>query len=136
MTRHWRLLLVAVLLASVVTVTATGGFSSATAERGVHVNVAEDPNAYLGIEQAPSETENDTTNLEVTVANQFPAGTDLTTVEVTINGTAVDFAEGNAVEPGDERTYTFGTVPCEGRITVEAQGEGVTVGLNRTVACG
>lgn len=136
MTRRRRLLLVATLLASVVVVTTTGGFSSATAERGVHVNVAEDPNAYLGVEQAPSGTENGTTNLEVTVANQFPAGTDLTNVEVTVDGTTVDFAEGNAVEPGDERTYTFRTVPCDGRITVEAQGDGVAVGLNRTVACG
>ncbi|WP_178915060.1 hypothetical protein [Natronomonas gomsonensis] len=136
MTRRRRLLLAAALLASVVVVTTTGGFSSATAERGVDVSVAEDSNAYLGVEQAPSGTENGTTNLEVTVANQFPAGTDLTTVEVTANGTTVDFAEPDAVEAGDERTYTFRTVSCDGRITVEAQGAGVTVGLNRTVACG
>ena len=135
MTRRRRLLLVAALLASVVVVTTTGGFSSATAERGVHVNVAEDANAYLGVEQAPSGTENGTTNLEVTVANHFPAGTALTAVEVTANGTTVDFAERDAVEPGDKRTYTFTAVPCDGRLTVEAQGEGVAVGLNRTVAC-
>jgi hypothetical protein len=135
MTRHRHLLLVAGLLASVVIVTATGGFSSATADRGVQVSVTEDTNAYLGVEQAHSGTGNGTTNLEVTVRNQFTADTDLTTVEVTVNGTAVDLAERDTIEPGETRVHTFTAVPCEGRLTVEAQGTGVIIGLNRTVAC-
>lgn len=129
------LLLFAGLALVVSSVMSTGGVSSVSVDRGIDVAVADDELAYLGFEQTPTNTSNDTTDLEVSVTNQFSGGTELTAVEVTINETTVDLAAGGTVSPGEEVAYTFTAVPCGDRITVVAVGAGVSVQLNRSVAC-
>ncbi|WP_336135003.1 CARDB domain-containing protein [Natronomonas amylolytica] len=129
------LLLLAALALVVSSVMSTGGVSSVSVDRGLDVAVVDDESAYLGFEQTPTNTSNATTNLEVTITNQYPAARGFTTVEVTIDETTVDLAADGTVAPGEETTHTFTSVPCGDRITVEAFGEGVSVRLNRSVAC-
>ncbi|MEF8915689.1 hypothetical protein [Natronomonas sp.] len=132
--RTW-LLLVAVVALAASSAVGTGGISAGAMDRGIHVAVADDESAYLGFEQTPTNTDGGTTDLEVSVINQFPGGTELTAVEVTINETTVDLAEGGTVGPGEEATHTFTSVSCGGRVTVEASGAGVSTRLNRSVTC-
>lgn len=129
------LLLLASLVVGVALVTSTGGVSSMTVDRGVHARVVEDQYALLGFEQNATNTTNDVTDLEVAITNQFPSGTDLTVVEVTVNGTTVDLAESDSLEPGESATHTFATVPCDDTIAVDASGNAVRVYLDRSVTC-
>lgn len=187
MSRRRQVVLVVALLAATAAVTSSGAFSTTVAERGVDVEVAEDPNAYLGFEQTQhsndgnvtanvsvtqreeetstgdvNETQEDsenetadvnetgdttgnetanltqrdsgerTANVDVTVTNQFPAGTELTTVEITANSTSVDLAP---LAPGERATHTFPSVACGDSIGIEASGDGVAVHLDRAVDC-
>jgi P pilus assembly chaperone PapD len=128
-------LLVAAVALAVSSTVGTGGISAATMERGIQGELADDRTAYLGFEQTPENTTNDTTDLEVTVTNRFPGGTELTAVEVTVNETTVDLADGGTVSPGEEVTYTFTAVSCGDRTTVVAVGSDMSVRLDRSVAC-
>lgn len=132
--RTWLLLFAALALVAS-SVVGAGGLSVGAMDRGIQGAVADDSTAYLGFEQTPTNTSNDTTDLDVTITNQYFGGTELTTVEVTINGTTVDLAEDGTVDPGEEATHTFTSVACGDRITVEALGDGVGVRLDRSVAC-
>lgn len=178
MSRRRYLSLAVALLAVSVLATSSGGFSTTAADRGVSVDVAEDPNAYLGLEQTQHSDENltatvnatdgdnetsmegenettaanttgnatgnETTNatqldggertayVDVTVTNQFPAGTELATVEVTADGTSVDLGP---LAPGERVTHTLPSVACGDSIGIEASGDGVAVRLTRTVTC-
>lgn len=129
------LLLFAALALAASSVVGAGSLSAGTMDRGVGGAVEDDSTAYLGFEQTPTNTSNDTTDLEVTITNQHSAGTELTTVEVTIGDTTVDLADDGPVDPGEGATHTFTSVACGGQITVEALGEGVGVDLDRSVAC-
>jgi len=73
-----------------------------------------------------------TAYVDVTVTNQFPAGTPLTTVEITANGTSVDLGP---IASGERVTHTFSSVSCGDSIGIEASGNGVAVNLERTVTC-
>lgn len=128
-------LLVVVLAVGVTAVTGTGGFSSATADRSAHVDVAGDQSAYLAFEQSAGNTTNGTTDLEVTVTNQFPGGTELSVVAVTVDGTTVDLAGNEPLTAGESATRTFPSVPCDGPVSVEATGTHVDVSFSRSVAC-
>lgn len=130
-----QILLLIILVAGGALVTSTSGVSSVAADRGVQGEIAEDPSAYLGFEQTPQNTADGTTDLEVTVTNQFPSGTDLTVVTVTVNGTTVDLAESDPLESGESATHTFTTVPCDDPITIKASGNSVRVSLDRSVTC-
>lgn len=146
MSRRRRVLLVVALLAVTVLVTSSTGFSATAADRDVSIEVAEDPNAYLGFEQTQYSTENVTANVnvtenssgnetayvDVTVTNQFPARTALTTVEVTVNGTSADLAP---LASGERATHTFSSVSCGEPIRIDASGDGVAVRLERRVTC-
>ena len=186
MSRRRYLSLAVALLAATALVTGTGGFSTTAADRGVSVEVAEDSNAYLGLEQTQHSRENltatvnatqpdngtdadgvnetlndgenetttanatgnttgnETTNetqldsgertahVDVTVTNQFPAGTQLATVEVTAEGKSVELGP---LAPGERATHTFSSVSCGDSIRIEASGDGVAVRLTRTVTC-
>lgn len=125
--------------------TSSSGFTTATTDRGVSVDVAEDANAYLGFEQTRDSNEtattngtqrvdaNGTTHVDVTVTNQFPAGTELATIEVTVNGTAVDIGP---LAAGERVTRAFSSVSCGDSIVIVASGVEVTVRFTRTIPCG
>lgn len=132
--RRELLLVVAVVTALAVTL-GTGGVSSISADRGVDVAVAEDDHAYLGFEQNATQVKNDTTTLEVTVRNQFPAQTSLSQVVVATNGTTVDLAENGRFESGTSSTHTFQSVPCDETVTVTASSSDVDVQFERAVSC-
>ncbi|MFB6161154.1 MAG: hypothetical protein ABEJ61_08260 [Haloferacaceae archaeon] len=135
MTRR-RLLLAATVAVVLAFVTSTGAVSTVTMDRGVEVAVADDPNAYLGVERAVTGVGDGTANLSVTVTNRFPSGADLATVEVTVDGTTADLARGDPLAPGESATHAFRSVGCGDRIAVEAFGDGVRVRLYRSVTCG
>lgn len=130
-----QILLLVILVAGAALVTSTSGVSSVSADRDVQGKIAEDPSAYLGFEQTPTNTADGTTDLEVTVTNQFSSGTDLTVVKVTVNSTTVDLAESDPLESGESATCTFTTVPCDDPIMINASGNGVRVSLDRSVTC-
>ncbi|OYR45771.1 hypothetical protein [Halorubrum sp. Eb13] len=179
MSRRRYLSLAVALLAVTALVAGTGGFSTTATDRGVSVEVAEDPNAFLGLEQTQrsgenltatvnaaqtdngtetlsdggnettatnatgNTTRNETTNatrgdenetayVDVTVINQFPAGTRLATVEVTAQGKSVELGP---LAPGERATQTFSSVSCGDSIGIKASGDGVAVRLTRTVSC-
>jgi hypothetical protein len=122
------LLLAAALVATLgLATTGTGGVDSTAADREVGVVVVADDAAYLGFEQ-DAVTTNGTTNLSVTVANRFPAGTTLTTVAVTVEDSTEDVGP---LGPGDEGTATFEFVDCDGAVLVVASGDGAGVELAR-----
>jgi hypothetical protein len=130
------LVLLAVGLFLSATVVSTGGFSSMTSDRSVHVTVAGDGDAYLGFESSPTNTTNGTTDLEVTVANQFTGGTELSTVQVTVDGKTIDLVPNGPLPAGESETHTVQSVSCDGLVSVAATGPNVAVRLTRSVACG
>jgi hypothetical protein len=131
--RH--LVLLVVVLLGVGLASSTGGFSSATVDRGLSVQISDDESAYVAFAQTPENIENGTTDLEITVTNRLPSGAALTTLEVTVDETTVDLAANDSVGPNEAATHTFSSVDCGDPITVEASGDGVSVHLVRTVQC-
>lgn len=128
------MLLVALVTVLGVTV-GTGSFSSVSADRGIEVAVTDDEQAFLTFEQNTTDTANGTRSVDVTVGNQYPAGTTLSTVTVTINGTTVDLAENGHLSSGESRTHTFESVDCDDTLSIEATGPGVEVSFERSVSC-
>jgi len=135
MSRRRTFLLVVALVTTLGLTLGTGGFSSVSADRGIDIAVTDDEQAFLAFSQNTTDTTNGTTAVDVTVGNQYPAGTALSTVTVTINGTAVDLAENGQLSTGASRTYTFESVACDETIEIEAAGSGVEVSFNRSVSC-
>ena len=117
------MLLVAAIAALSLTL-GTSGVSSVSVDRGIDVAVAEDRRAFLAFEQRTTTT-NGTTSLTVTIGNQYPDGTSLSTVTVSVGGTTVDLTIDQQLDAGEERTSTFGAVSCNDTIRVEATGAGV-----------
>ena len=130
-----QVVLVAALLASLALVSNTAAYSSVHADRGVLVQVVDDEDAYLGLQRTTTNASNGTADLDVTVSNQFAAGTDLTEVETTVDGTAVDLASGGSLAPGETSSHTFANVSCGDAVAIDASGSGVRVSLNRSVPC-
>lgn len=118
-----------------VLIVSTGGISSLLATHSVDVVATEPQHAYLGVEQTSLQPTTTTTDLEVTVTNQFPTGIVLTTVELTINGTTVDIAEHSRLEPGDSSTHTFRSISCDRTLTVTSASTDTRVQVERSVAC-
>lgn len=130
MNRRQTLALVAVFAASASLVTGTAGFSTSAVDRGMQVAVAADDAAYLGVEQAPSNTTDGTTDLDVTVTNRFPTGTDLAvTIETENHSETVDIASGVS------RTVTVSSVDCGGQLGINGTGPAVSLRLDRPVEC-
>lgn len=130
-----QVVLVAALLASLALVSNTAAYSSVHADRGVQVQVVGDEDAYLGLQRTTTNASNGTADLEVTVSNQFAAGTDLTEIETTVGGTSVDLAGGGSIAPGESVSRTFANVSCDDVVSIAASGSGVRVSLNRGVPC-
>ncbi|MFD1597850.1 hypothetical protein [Halobellus rarus] len=74
----------------------------------------------------------ETASVDVTVVNQFPAGTELATVEITVGTASADLAP---LAPGERATHTFSSAPCGASIRIEASGDGVAVTFERSVTC-
>lgn len=124
--------LVAGVVAALVAVSGSAGFTSTAADRGVEVAVVDDDEAFLGVERTTVNETDGTANLSVTVTNRFPAGTTLDTVEVAVDGnteTRTNVGTGVAV------TVEFDSVDCDESLTVNAYGTGVEVSLDRPVDC-
>jgi hypothetical protein len=132
--RYPLLLLVVGLLLSA-TVVSTGGFSSTTTDRSVHVSVAGDGDAYLGFGSSTANTTNGTTDLEVTVTNQFPGGTELSTGTIAVDGKTIDLIPNESLTAGESVTHTVRSVSCDALVSVVATGPSVAVGLDRAIKC-
>jgi len=123
-------------LVSVVGMTVgTSGASSLAAERGIEMTVAGDQTAVVGFEQTASRTANGTVDIELTVRNQFVAGTELTTVDLGVDGTTKVLAETGPLEPGERRTAAFSSVSCADEITVHVSGSDIDTQFTRPVRC-
>lgn len=131
--RGWLVLgAAAVVLA---TTAGTGAFSAVNAERGIQVTVVDDDDAYLGVAITANGTENNTTAM-VRVTNQFPDGTTLTTVTATSDDETVSLTPGaRTLDTGDASTETLSSVTCGDTITIRASGDGISVELEREIAC-
>jgi len=135
MTSKRQALLLAALGLIAISTISTSGASSVIAERGVEMTVADDHAAVVGFEQRTIHTENGTTDLELTVRNQFVAGSELTAVELRVGGTTSTLAENSPLEPGEHRTETFASVSCADEITVHVSGTGIDTRFHRPVQC-
>ncbi|MEA1930027.1 hypothetical protein [Halohasta litorea] len=111
------------------------GASSVTAERGVEMAVAGDNAAVVGFEQRAIHTANGTTELELTVRNQFGTEIELTAIEVGVGGTTEHLAENSPLEPGEHRTERFVGVSCTDEITVHVSGTDIDSRFDRPVQC-
>jgi|AntDeeMinimDraft_4_1070355.scaffolds.fasta_scaffold00237_3 subtilase family serine protease len=131
MTRR-AVVLVAAALVVLATTAGTSAFSAATIDRGLAVSVVDDDSAYLGVTLEQTDTTNGTTNLTVTVRNQFPGDSTLSNVTVTANGAAETVT---SLQSGEEATITFENATCDSTVTIEATGGGVDVALERTIDC-
>ncbi|MFO7833656.1 MAG: hypothetical protein R6V31_06280 [Halohasta sp.] len=134
MSRHRELVLLIALTAALSLTLGTSGVSSVSADRGIDVAVADDQRAFLAFEQHATTT-NETTSLEVTVGNQYPDGTPLSTGTVSVGGSTVDLAADQQLAGGEQRTFRFESVSCSDRVRIEAAGPGVTTTVERPVAC-
>ncbi len=125
-------------LALVVAVAGTGGFSSATADRGVAVDVADDASAYVGYDAAEPETVyGGNESALVTVTNRLPVSVSITDVDVDAPaGLDVHVTDsGGEIQPGAEATIVA-AISCEETIedaellvTVSVDGDNVSVTL-------
>jgi len=124
-----KLALVTLVVAVILVIPATGGFSSVSADRGMKVSIAPDGSAYLGFEQETSNINENTSSadLNVTIINRLGSGLTVT----------VDSGSGGehtkSLGPGESEEYTFFDVQCGSTIYVEASGSGVTVEFERKV---
>lgn len=110
----------------------TGAVSSISADRGMTVDIVDDKHAYLGLDVNTTTTEN-RTEVNVTVSNQFPAGT---TLDVTVSHDDVTAYPGkHSLESGETRWVAFENATCGETVTVTASGDGVAVELERDVDC-
>jgi len=134
--RRGRVLVAAALLAALVAVSGTTGYTAASAERAVEVAVADDDAAYLGFEAMTTDTAGGTTNVTVRVTNRFPAGTTLDTVTVTVaDREPVALRSAAALGSGETASERFDNVPCGAAVAVTASGDGVGVSFDRSVEC-
>jgi hypothetical protein len=110
------LVLAALVLVAMTSVTGVGSVTSMTADRGVSVAVADDGEAYLGIEFGPG----DNGTRPLTVSDH--ATTD--GLEVTVDGTT------RLATPGDPAVFT---VDCGSQIEILADGPDVRIEAVRMV---
>lgn len=100
----------------------SGSFSAMSADRGVSVAVADDPEAYVGYE-----TSCNGQTLEITITNQF--NNDFEGI-VTVDGTQESFGQ---LSPGEASKVDFKNVDDGDPITVTVWGESVSAELDRSV---
>jgi len=123
-----RLLALGFAAALLVSVTGSGGFAAASADRSVPVAVVDDDEAYLGIER--DDASDGTWNL--TLTNRLGTGE---TLDV-----AAEVGGQNAtatLDPGESETLTFTDVDCDGtaNVVATAQDGSITVEAAREVTC-
>jgi hypothetical protein len=126
--------LVLATLAVLAVILGSGGVTTMTADRNLDLHVTNDRTGYLGINQTIEPTGGEA-NLTLRVTNQFPDGTRLTTVTVTIGDRSQSLLSGGALSPGESTSETLRGVQCGETVTVEARGKETAVKRTRTVAC-
>lgn len=135
MRRRRQALCLVVLMAGAMLVTTTSGVSSMAADRSTQVAVTDDEKGYLGVEQTTTDTANGTTNLSVTVTNQFPPGATVERMGVTVDGERRDGSQTDPLRNGQADTVTFESVSCDDEVGIVVTGDGFHVQLTRAVAC-
>ena len=130
-----RLLLVLVVTLALVGVTmASAGDVTMAADRSFVVSTTDDQTAYLGFQQTV-DTTGTATNLTVNLTNQYPPGTTLTTLTVTVGGETQTPALNGGLESGERVTARFTDIDCTADITVEVSGSNESGTLVRPVDC-
>lgn len=130
-----RLLLVLIAtLVVLATAFGTSGRVNTSGDRTLAVATATDGNAYVGFEQTVERTA-EATNLTITLTNQFPPGTTLTTVTVTVGSETRSLAPTGGLLTRERVTARFSGVDCTATITVAVSGTNTTGTLTRRVDC-
>lgn len=131
MSRTRRLVVLAVLALAISVVTASGGFTTMTADRGVAVSVVDEDRMLLGVEPRAPELANGRHSDVglLTLTNQFP-GNVLTTVRA--NVTNPD-PRPPLVLPGSVRTPAALSVGESGAVTADVVCAGGSSGTERLV---
>jgi cell division protein FtsI/penicillin-binding protein 2 len=130
-----RLLLVLLATVAIVGVTvASAGNVTMSADRSFVVSTTDDQTAYLGFQQTV-DTTGTATNLTVDVTNQYPPGTTLTTLTVTVGSETQTPALNGGFDPGERVTVEFTDVDCTADITVDVSGSNESGTLVRPVDC-
>jgi hypothetical protein len=142
--RHVSLVLAVVVLVAVIV--GTGGFSSATVERGADINVVDDESAYLRVvinKSASAQSGNETTLLELT--NQVGSPLNITTTVSSKNKdvTASDKTAPSRLKESETGSVTVIVSCTDGTsakqvntdivVEIEASGPNVQIVMNRTV---
>ncbi|WP_253738388.1 hypothetical protein [Halohasta salina] len=135
MSRHRNYVLLLGIVVALSLTFGTSSVSSVSADRGIEVAVADDNEAFLAFEQRATAPANGTTSLNVTVGNQYPSGTTLTSVTVSVTGAAADSRETVRLDTGTQHVWTFDAVSCRDTLSVEAEGPGVSAAFERPVSC-
>ncbi|MFB6159615.1 MAG: hypothetical protein ABEJ61_00375 [Haloferacaceae archaeon] len=139
MRRRRRLALVGLLAASLMLVTATSGFSSVEADRGMNAAVVSDANAFLGLEERVAGCGD---HARFAVTNRLGTEIDVsaTVVDASTNITADVTDAPTGLVPGDTDTidvdvHPVGNTTTDGLVTLDivATEEGTRVELTRTV---
>lgn len=131
MSRHRLVFLVVAAGMLLATVSGTGGLNSTETDRKIMVATTDDDTGYIGFAQSTEET-NQTTNLTMTVTNQFQSDVTLTNVSVTVGNESENIGP---LGPNEGDTIEFSAVDCDSSIAVYASGSGVEVQFSRDVAC-
>jgi hypothetical protein len=127
--------LVLALVAAMLLVSGTLGFSSVTADRGTHVNVADDDSAYVGYDtSAIGDVESGDTVDLVDVTNRFTEGTDLqvTNADIEVTSGDIEISEANlpdTIPVGESRTITGEVSECSPGASATVQ---VTINVEGT----
>ena len=116
--RH--LVLGALALVAISAVSGVGSVSSMTADRSVSVAIADDGEAYLGIEFGA--VVDNGTDRELVVSNHVSTGD----LEVVVDGTP------GTAAPGDPAEFT---VSCGSTVDITAADSGVRIEATRSVGC-
>jgi hypothetical protein len=125
-----------ILLAIVaIVVVSTGSSLSADGARDLEFNVVGDDEGYLGIEQQVVTHPDGRTSVTVSVTNQFPDTTRLDAVYVTVAGETQPLLSTDTLTTGETVVITFDDVTCGESVTVEAEGDRVSVQATRQVDC-
>lgn len=138
--RHRRtIVLFAFVLAATALLVGTGGYSSVSADRGVHIVVADDAEAFLGLKVLQTNGDVNEPFALLGLSDQFGSGTeiDVDRVEIVSTDAPVEITATPDVLPGTVRVECVDTTGGEAvdvEVRIEVSGDGVSVEKTKTMS--
>lgn len=133
--RRLRFVVILLAVASVLAVS-TGSSTSVGGARGLDLDVVDDDeDGYLGIKQQFAIYPDGRTSATISLTNRFPDQTRLDVVRVTVAGETRSLLSSDTLDIGETAATTFDDVTCGEPVTIEVEGDGVSVQAIRQVTC-